>query len=114
VDLMRDGRWLAGNGSRCPATVSFLKSRPELCKCSLARAYFSILLAGKSISPHHGRSNVKLRLQLPLIMGMDGHCEITVPTPAPLPGQRVHHGYRHILPVELGVAWHGMARHGMA
>ena len=77
MDLLRDGRWIGEACKACPATVALLKSFP-LCDCSLARAYFSILKAGKSISPHHGRSNAKLRMQLPLLMGTDGHCEMTV------------------------------------
>ena len=63
-DLLRDGIWMRRNCERCPDTVAFLKSLPDLCDCSLARAYFSILTAGKDISPHHGRSNLKLRMQV--------------------------------------------------
>ena len=56
IDFLRDGRWQEDNCARCPRTVELLRALP-LCDCSLARAYFSILTAGKSISPHHGRSS---------------------------------------------------------
>ena len=58
--------------------MEFLCSLPLCCDCCLARAYFSTLKAGATIAPHHGRSNVKLRMQLPLLMGSDGYCELTV------------------------------------
>ena len=80
-DLLQDARWDEGTCSRCPATVAFLRQlqlRGALCDCSLARAYFSILTAGKAITPHHGRSNVKLRLQIPLLVGREGYCEMKV------------------------------------
>jgi hypothetical protein len=82
TDFVRDGRWQEETCLQCPATVALLKQLP-LCECSLSRAYFSTLTAGKSIRPHHGRANVKLRMQLPLYMtpGPDSeatHCEMSV------------------------------------
>eukprot|EP01049_Picozoa_sp_SAG25_P016830 SAG25_NODE_4051_length_901_cov_1.235661_1_plen_183_part_10 len=70
IDFMTDGRWVAANCARCPQIVELLCSLP-LCRCSLARAYLSVLTAGKRIRPHHGRTNIKLRMQLPLLMGDD-------------------------------------------
>ena len=80
LDFLQDGAWDDKRCAACPCTMAFLRSLPSLCECSLARAYVSILTAGKTITPHHGRSNVKLRMQLPLSMGSaaDGFCEITV------------------------------------
>jgi hypothetical protein len=72
-DLLRDGNWMRSNCERCPDTVNFLKSLPGLCECSLARAYFSILTAGKDIAPHHGRSNLKLRMQVRSVLSGVGH-----------------------------------------
>lgn len=81
LDLLQDGRWDVSTCLRCPATVAFLRQLQlsgTLCDCSLARAYFSILTPGKAITPHHGRSNVKLRLQVPLLLADEGFCEMTV------------------------------------
>ena len=79
LDFLQDGHWNQERCAACPCTVSFLRSLP-LCECTLARAYVSILTAHKSITPHHGRSNVKLRMQLPVIMGSasEGFSEIRV------------------------------------
>eukprot|EP01043_Picozoa_sp_COSAG02_P069822 COSAG02_NODE_12124_length_1592_cov_1.689886_1_plen_340_part_00 len=79
VDFSQDGRWNQEQCASCPCTMDFLRSLP-LCECTLARAYVSILTAHKSIAPHHGRSNIKLRMQLPVIMGSEaaGFSEIRV------------------------------------
>lgn len=79
VDFLQDGRWNQEQCALCPCTMHFLRSLP-ICECTLARAYVSILTAHKSITPHHGRSNIKLRMQLPVIMGSaaEGFSEIRV------------------------------------
>ena len=82
TDFVQDGIWQPATCRHCPATVKFLQHLP-LCDCSLARVYFSTLTARKHIRPHHGRTNIKLRMQLPLFMspGPDSdatYCEMRV------------------------------------
>ena len=62
-----DGEFFAPNCSQCPATMALLRSLP-LCDCAFGCAFFSCLAADSSIAPHTGPTNVKLRLQLPLLL----------------------------------------------
>lgn len=96
ISLIDEGRWNQAVCKRLPATVALLRRLP-LCESTLGYAYLSRLAPGTSIAPHHGPTNVKLRAQLPLLLGptdevsraqqpidsADGE-----PTNEPLPGTR--------------------------
>lgn len=66
--LVDEGRWIEGVCSHFPATTELLRRLP-LCESSLGYAYLSRLAPGTCIAPHHGCTNVKLRAQLPLLLG---------------------------------------------
>lgn len=52
----------------CPATAATLQRLPPLLLSHVpfAYAFFSTLAPGASIAPHHGPSNIRLRVHLPL------------------------------------------------
>ena len=52
-----------GNCDNCPAAVALLNALP-VCDSAFGYAYFSVLAPGTTIAPHHGPTNVKLRVQL--------------------------------------------------
>jgi aspartyl/asparaginyl beta-hydroxylase (cupin superfamily) len=72
-----DGEFFAPNCSQCPATMALLRSLP-LCDCAFGCAFFSCLAADSSIAPHTGPTNVKLRLQLPLLLPSAAAFALTV------------------------------------
>jgi hypothetical protein len=72
-----DGEFFAPNCSQCPATMVLLRSLP-LCDCAFGCAFFSCLAADSSIAPHTGPTNVKLRLQLPLLLPSAAAFALTV------------------------------------
>jgi hypothetical protein len=51
----------------CPQTTAVLQKLPLLTDCSLGYCYVSILSPGAEITPHFGCTNLKLRIQLPLL-----------------------------------------------
>jgi hypothetical protein len=51
----------------CPQTTQVLRKLPLLLGCSLGYCYVSILSPGAEITPHSGCTNVKLRIQLPIL-----------------------------------------------
>ena len=63
----RRGTRFAANHERCPATSAVLESI-ELCRIAdqAPEILFSILKPGSHINPHHGVSNVRLVMHLPL------------------------------------------------
>ena len=61
---------------RCPRTAALLASVPR----GYAHAMLSALAPGTSVVPHHGPTNKKLRLQLPLV--------VPPPVPGPDGGER--------------------------
>ncbi len=63
--FLEEGVWNRGLCDLCPYTSSILKRLP-ICECALGYAYFSIIKPGTHIKPHHGCSNCKLRIQLPI------------------------------------------------
>jgi len=67
--LMVEGRWDDNMVARCPKTVEVLSALP-LCESGLGYVYFSTLDPGASIRPHYGATNVKLRIQLALEVGL--------------------------------------------
>jgi hypothetical protein len=72
-----DGEFFAPNCSQCPSTMALLRSLP-LCDCAFGCAFFSCLAADSSIAPHTGPTNVKLRLQLPLLLPSAAAFALTV------------------------------------
>ena len=66
--LMDEGRWNEAVCSRLPVTTALLRRLP-LCESTLGYAYLSRLAPSTNIAPHHGCTNVKLRAQLPLLVG---------------------------------------------
>jgi len=52
----------------CRILDSVLGFRGEICRMNIGYVYFSIIHKGTHILPHCGVSNVKLRIQLPLIV----------------------------------------------
>ena len=63
--LMEEGR-MSANCDNCPTAAALLSALP-VCDSAFGYAYFSVLAPGTTIAPHHGPTNVKLRVQLPLI-----------------------------------------------
>jgi hypothetical protein len=51
----------------CPQTTQVLRKLPLLLGCSLGYCYVSILSPGAEITPHSGSTNVKLRIQFPIL-----------------------------------------------
>lgn len=66
--LMREGYFDRSMVQSCPKTVEALSLLP-ICESSLGYVYFSVLGPGASIHPHHGATNIKLRVQLALEVG---------------------------------------------
>jgi aspartate beta-hydroxylase len=64
----RNGRRYADTHARCPVTSAFLEST-DLCRIEdeAPEICFSVLRAGTTILPHHGVTNVRLVMHLPLI-----------------------------------------------
>ena len=79
----RHGRAYADNLSRCPRTAQTLESLPLVRIAEHApEVCFSVLTAGTHIMPHHGVTNVRAVVHLPLIVPRD--CVLTV-------GGQAHH-----------------------
>jgi aspartate beta-hydroxylase len=69
LHLMRGGKWIEANRTRCPETSRVLETLPLAHIGDHApEALFSILQPGTHIPPHHGLGNYKLVLHLPLIV----------------------------------------------
>lgn len=69
LHLMRGGKWIEANRTRCPETARVLETLPLAYIGDHApEALFSILQPGTHIPPHHGLGNYKLVLHLPLIV----------------------------------------------
>ena len=67
--LWQDGRPVAGNADRCPATMAALAELPIPGIAGRSpMALFSILQPGTHIPPHHGMINTRLIVHLPLIV----------------------------------------------
>jgi len=68
----RRGRRFDANHERCPRTSAILESI-ELCRIAeqAPEILFSVLRPGTHILPHHGVSNVRLVMHLPLIVPRD-------------------------------------------
>ena len=58
-------------------TMHLLRSLP-LCDCVFGCAYFSRIPNDGSIAPHSGPTNIKLRLQLPLVLLSSPSFSVTV------------------------------------
>ncbi len=65
--MKEGGDFVQCNCVLCPETMSLLRSLP-LCDCSFGHAFFSRIPHDGCISPHSGPTNIKLRLQLPLLL----------------------------------------------
>ncbi|MCR5882561.1 aspartyl/asparaginyl beta-hydroxylase domain-containing protein [Rhizobacter sp. J219] len=78
----RHGRRHDAHHARCPRTSAVLESL-DLCRLEdqAPEVLFSVLAPGSHINPHHGVSNVRLVMHLPLIvpqgcaLHLVGHCE---------------------------------------
>lgn len=70
--LLRNGKEVEGNASRCPITIEALQRVP-LCRIKgrTPTALFSLLRSGTHIPPHHGFLNTRLICHLPLIVPSD-------------------------------------------
>ena len=66
----------ADNRARCPVTVSLLAALPR----PYDHAFFSALTPGTHVVKHHGPTNKKLRVHLPLV-GVEGAASRRDPTP---------------------------------
>ncbi len=67
--LWRNGEAVAGNASRCPATMAALAALPiPIIAGRSPSALLSILAPGTHIQPHHGMLNTRLICHLPLIV----------------------------------------------
>ena len=65
----------AANRARCPKTMELLDSIER----TYGHAFFSTLAPGTHITPHHGPTNKKLRVHLPLIVPEgDDYCRLRV------------------------------------
>ena len=77
VHLFRGGERIVDNCSRFPKTEKAIR---QLSGCDIPgqapEAFFSILLPGTHIPPHHGIANYKLAVHLPLVI--PGKCGIRV------------------------------------
>ena len=75
--LFREGKPLAANASRCPATMAALAGLPIPHIAGRSpMALFSILAPGTHIKPHNGMLNTRLICHLPLIVPPD--CRLRV------------------------------------
>jgi aspartate beta-hydroxylase len=70
--LIKDGRTVAANAARCPATMAVLREVP-LCRIAerTPSVLFSLLRPGTRIRPHHGFTNARIICHLPLIIPRD-------------------------------------------
>lgn len=76
--LIEEGLRNEANLIHCP-TVSKVLDSLNICACSLGYAYFSVLSANTTIEPHYGVTNVKLRIQIPLLNQSNiNKCYITI------------------------------------
>lgn len=67
--LYAGGKVIAEHAEQCPETARLLNSLPLARLAGLApEAFFSLLRPGAHIQPHHGISNAKLAVHLPLIV----------------------------------------------
>lgn len=73
----RHGRRHDANHARCPATSSALEAI-ELCRIDdqAPEILFSVLAPGSHINPHHGVTNVRLVMHLPLIVPPGSGCAL--------------------------------------
>lgn len=77
--IIAEGKWNQRLARLCPKTTQLLRQLP-LCNTSLGYAYFSTLAPNADIRAHYGASNIKLRMQVPLVVGEAGGAAITVST----------------------------------
>lgn len=71
------GKLQANNAASCPITTGLLEQLPLAQLAGVApEAFFSILRPGAHIKPHHGISNAKVAVHLPLLVPED--CAIRV------------------------------------
>lgn len=67
--LHKEGRTLEDHAARCPRTVAALKATPQVDIPGYGpTAFFSILDAATRIPPHHGVTNTRLTVHLPLVV----------------------------------------------
>jgi aspartate beta-hydroxylase len=73
----RHGRRHEANNARCPTTSAALESI-ELCHIDdqAPEVLFSVLAPGSYINPHHGVTNVRLVMHLPLIVPPGSDCAL--------------------------------------
>lgn len=64
----------SANRDRCPRTVELLDSIER----GYSHAFFSTMAPGTHITPHHGPTNKKLRVHLPLIVPEGEYCRLRV------------------------------------
>ena len=57
------------NTDACPVTVRAIKSIPH----QYDHCFISALASNTTVTPHHGPTNKKLRIQLPLVVPTDEH-----------------------------------------
>jgi aspartate beta-hydroxylase len=74
----RHGRRYDGNHARCPTTSSLLESI-DLCRIAghAPEICFSVLTAGTHILPHHGVTNARVVMHLPLLVPPDCALKLT-------------------------------------
>jgi aspartate beta-hydroxylase len=67
--LLKEGRPIPAHATRCPATLAALAKTPQVDIPGYGpTAFFSILHAGTRIPPHHGVTNTRLTVHLPLVV----------------------------------------------
>ncbi|NNF52558.1 MAG: aspartyl/asparaginyl beta-hydroxylase domain-containing protein, partial [Gammaproteobacteria bacterium] len=63
------GKVQTANAAACPVTAKLLETLPMARLAGVApEAFFSVLRPGAHIKPHHGISNVKVAVHLPLVV----------------------------------------------
>lgn len=67
--LWKNGCRIAANADRCPATEAAIAGAPQIAiKDRAPVIFFSVLQPGTHIPPHHGATNARLTVHLPLVV----------------------------------------------
>lgn len=78
LHLIRRNEWSHEHLSQLPHTTDFLRAAPlALCPPHAPECFVSRLQPGTTLPPHHGLSNIKLTVHLPVLLPLNS-CSITV------------------------------------
>jgi GTPase SAR1 family protein len=66
IYLMKEGNWIEDAVARCPKTCEFLSNNWPIMQNELGHVYFSLVSLGTEILTHHGPTNARLRVQIPI------------------------------------------------